>query len=402
MWKMFHMSKPPVEMSALLAELESFRVERTASTADSDKFCKAICAFANDLPGSGLPGYLFVGVDERGQPTGLTVDERLLESLANHRDNGRILPIPTMHVFKATHQGADIAVVEVQPSDMPPVRYKQTAWIRVGPSARRATPEEERRLYERRVDRARTWDLRACLGSSLDDLSLDLFKLNYLPRGVSQEVLDENDRTVEQQLSSLRFYHGKSDAPTNAAVLLFGKDPLSFFPGAYVQYVRYDGTTLAETVLTERRISGDLLNVMRDLDRLAQELANDRPSRRADLSEDLVADYPAVALHELLMNAVIHRNYEDSTTPVSINHFSDRIEIQNPGSLYGDLTRDQFPHGTAYRNPVLAEAAKTLGFANRFGRGVALARSLLDKNGSPPLQYVIGDNHLAMIVSKRQ
>lgn len=400
--KIYFMMELPPDLCMLLADLESFRVERTESLTDTSKFCKAICAFANDMPGSRSPGYLFVGVDKQGQPIGATIDERLLENLAGHRDNGNILPIPTMQVFKATHGGHDIAVVEVQPSDMPPVRYKQTVWIRVGPSARIATQDEERRLEERRVDHARTWDLRECAGSSLDDLSLDLFKLNYLPQGVSREVLDENDRTVEQQLSSLRFYHRKFNAPTNAAVLLFGKDPLYFFPGAYVQYVQYDGLTLAGVVLRERRISGDLLNVMRDLDRLAKEVANNRPVRRADLSENLVADYPEVALHELFMNAVIHRNYEASTTPVSINHFSDRIEIQNPGSLYGDLTRAQFPNGTAYRNPVLAEAAKTLGFANRFGRGVALAKRRLEENESPPLDYIVGDNHLAMIVRKRQ
>lgn len=389
-----------LNIDALLADLESFRIERTESLNDTDKFCKAICAFANDMPGSGLPGYLFVGVDKKGQPTGARIDERLLESLASHRDNGNILPIPTMHVFKAAPAGADIAVVEVQPSDMPPVRYKQTVWIRTGPSADRATAEQERRLEERRVDRAKTWDMQACREASLDDLALDLFKMNYLPSGVSREVLDENERTVEEQLGSLRFYHKKLSAPTNAAVLLFGKDPMFFFPGAYVTYVKYDGSSQADTPLKEQRISGDFLNVMRDLDRLAQDLANNRPVRRADLSEDMIADYPSVALHELFINAVIHRNYEGSTTPVSINHFSDRIEIQNPGSLYGDLTRDQFPRGTAYRNPVLAEAAKTLGFANRFGRGIALAESLLQKNGSPKLEYIVGANHLAMIVRK--
>ena len=189
--------------------------------------------------------------------------------------------------------------------------------------------------------------------------------------------------------------------PTNAAVLLFGKDPLSFFPGAYVQYVKYDGLTQADAPLKEQRITGDLLGVMRDLDRLAGDLANRRPVRRADLGEDLVADYPDVALHELFINAIIHRNYDGSSTPVSINHFSDRVEIQNPGALYGDLTKAQFPDGTAYRNPVLAEAAKTLGFANRFGRGIALAKSHLEKNASPPLDYIVGENHLAMIVRKR-
>ena len=389
------------DISSLLADIESFRVERTESLADADKFCKAICAFSNDMPASGLPGYLFVGVDKKGNPTGAKIDQRLLESLASHRDNGNLLPIPNMHVFKSTFAGVDIAVVEVMPSDMPPVRYKQTVWVRTGPSMDRATSEQEHRLEERRVDRAKTWDTRACVGASLDDLALDLFTLTYLPSAVSQEVLDENDRTLEEKLGSLRLYHKPLNAPTNAAVLLFGKDPLSIFPGAYVQYVKYDGLTQADPPLKEHTITGDLINVMRVLDGLARDLENSRPVRRADLTDKTVTDYPAIALHEIFINAVIHRNYDGSSTPVSINHFSDRLEIQNPGSLYGDLTKEQFPGGTAYRNPVLAEAAKTLGFANRFGRGIALATRLLADNGSPPLNYIVGENHLAMILGKR-
>ena len=100
------------------------------------------------------------------------------------------------------------------------------------------------------------------------------------------------------------------------------------------------------------------------------------------------------------MNAVIHRNYDNSTTPISINQFSDRIEIQNPGSLFGDLSRRQFPNGVSYRNPLLAEAAKTLGFVNRFGRGIAVAQQELVRNGSPALDYVVGDNHMLMILRK--
>lgn len=394
------MNQPP-DIAALLADMESFRVERTESFRNSDKFCEAICAFANDMPGSGLPGYLFVGVDKDGEPTGANIDERVLESLAGHQNNGQIIPVPDMHVFKASHRGVEIAVVEVRPSDMPPVRFKQTVYIRTGPTRGIATAEQERRLEERRIDRARTWDMRACTEASLDDLALDLFTLNYLPSAVSRAVMDENNRTIEEQLGSLRLYHRKLNAPTNAAVLLFGKDPLSFVPGDYVQYVKYDGLSQADTPLKDRRYSGDLINIMRDLDGLSRDLANHRPVRQADLTDKTVADYPGIALHELFINAVIHRNYDGSTTPVSINHFSDRIEIQNLGSLYGDLTRDQFPDGTAYRNPVLAEAAKTLGFANRFGRGIARAERVLKENGSAPLEPCVGDNHLAMIVRRR-
>ena len=259
-----------LEIDQLLMDMESFRVERTESLSDTDKFCKAICAFSNDMPGTGLPGYLFVGVDKRGMPAGANIDERLLESLASHRNNGQILPVPNMNVFKHLCRGKAIAVVQVQPSDMPPVRYKQVVYIRTGPSTGIATAEQERRLEERRVDRARTWDTRACMDASLSDLELDLFKLTYLPKAVSRAVLDENGRSIEEQLGSLRFFHRGRTAPTNAAVLLFGKDPLSFFPGAYVQYVSYDGLTQGDQPLKEQRISGDFLNVMRDLDHKSQ------------------------------------------------------------------------------------------------------------------------------------
>ena len=75
------------DVATLMAELESSRMERTQSLVDTAKFCRAICAFANDMPGSGLPGYLFIGVNKEGKPTGATVNERLLEALASHRNN---------------------------------------------------------------------------------------------------------------------------------------------------------------------------------------------------------------------------------------------------------------------------------------------------------------------------
>ena len=139
---------------------------------------------------------------------------------------------------------------------------------------------------------------------------------------------------------------------------------------------------------------------MRELDLLTNDLAEVRPAPEG-VADRIVAAYPARALHELLMNAVIHRNYE-STTPVMISQFTDRIEILSPGGLHGDLTVSQFPTVTAYRNPVLAEAARVLGFVNRFGRGIDLAQSVLKKNDSPEAAFQLERNHLLAIVWKRR
>jgi ATP-dependent DNA helicase RecG len=340
-------------------------------------------------------------VNDDGSAAGAAITDQLLQNLAAIRSDGNIQPLPVMTVQKLATAGGDVAAVEVTPSDLPPVRYKGVVWIRVGPRRGIASESEERILTERRVAMARTWDARPCREASLDDLVLDLFLVGYRQFAVAREVLEENSRTIEEQLGALRFYDPKARCPTNAAILLFGKDPLFFVPGGYIQYVRYAGLTQADDVELDRRLSGDLLSILRSLDQLANELAGVRPIREEGLAERMIADYPARALHELFVNAVIHRNYEGSTAPILVNHYEDRIEISNPGSLYGDLTRDQFPRGTSYRNPILAEAARTLGFVNRYGRGIAIAQAELAKNGSPEAEFKPEATYFQVTVRRR-
>jgi ATP-dependent DNA helicase RecG len=389
------------EALALMSDLESDRVERTVSTSDTDKFAKAVCAFSNDMPNHRRPGYLFVGVRDDGQLAGTLVTDQLLQNLAALRSDGNIQPLPVMNVHRLTTAAGDIAVVEVFPSDLPPVRYRGQVWIRVGPRRAIASESEERILTERRVASARTWDARPCPEAGLEDLALDLFAVGYRPFAVAPETIEENHRTLLEQLAALRFYDLARDRPTHAALLLFGKDPLFFVPGAYIQYVRYEGLTLADEPSRDRRFSGDLLSVLRGLDQLAEDVSNARPIRSSSLSELMAYSYPPRTLHELFVNAVIHRNYESSTAPVLINHFQDRIEIQSPGGLYGDLTPEQFPRGTSYRNPVLAEAARTLGFVNRYGRGIAIAQAELQKNGSPAARFEPSTNYFLVTVWER-
>jgi ATP-dependent DNA helicase RecG len=91
------------------------------------------------------------------------------------------------------------------------------------------------------------------------------------------------------------------------------------------------------------------------------------------------------------MNAVLHRTYE-SNTPIRFYWFSDRVEIQSPGGLYGEASPENFPNQNSYRNPVLAEAMKALGFVNRFGRGVLRAQESLRQNGSHSAEFRFDPN----------
>jgi len=389
------------QLLELAGKLESDRVERTESTRDTDKFAQAVTAFCNDLPGYGQPGYLFIGVRNDGILSGLKVTDELLRNLAGLRSDGNIQPLPVIHVTKFEFPEGDVAVVEVVPSDLPPVRYKGQVWIRTGPRRAIATEQEERILTERRIAHARTFDAQPVRGSTLQDLSLDLFTLNYLTLAVDPEIIRENHRTIEHQLASLRFFDLRYQCPTNAGILLFAKDPLTWIPGAYIQFLRIRGTALSDDVITERAISGDLLTILRESEALIDLYVEQRPSAVSSLRETMVASYPIVAIREFLMNAVLHRSYE-STAPIRFYWFDDHIEIQNPGGLYGEASPENFPNQNSYRNPVLAEAMKTLGFVNRFGRGVILAKEALRKSNNPEPKFDFNQKYTGVTVWARK
>ena len=385
------------ELIRLLAEGEADRIERTTSIKDTDKFSEAVTAFANDLPNHGLPGYLVIGVNDDGSPSGLEVTDQLLQNLGGLRSDGNIQPLPSLNVAKFSLPGGDVAVVEVLPSDLPPVRYKGRVCIRVGPRKGVANQQDERILTEKRIAHARTFDALPCLGSSMDALATDLFQNTYLSQAVAPEVIAENNRDLATQLGSLRFYDLNRQCPTNAGILLFGKNPLQWLPGSYIQFLRLEGSSLTGEVLVEKSLSGDLLTVLRELESLADLHIESRPVPVSALRERQAVNYPRVALRELLMNAVLHRSYE-SNTPIRFYWFSDRVEIQSPGGLYGEASPENFPNQNSYRNPVLAEAMKALGFVNRFGRGVLRAQEALEQNGNALAEFQFDANYVLALI----
>ncbi|MDQ3275951.1 MAG: ATP-binding protein, partial [Actinomycetota bacterium] len=218
------MSLSEQELHALLGDLESDRVERKESASDRDRLSQAVCAFANDMPDHGLPGVLFVGVTDGGQVTGCGVSDEQLRVLADLRDQGTILPPPTMTVRKVAVDGEEVAVVEVQPSMAPPVRYKGRIYIRVGPRRAIASADEERRLNERRRSLDLPFDSRPVTGATMADLDTYAFAAQLLPSLLPADVLAENDRTDLQRLAALRLT-SQDGVPTAAGLLATGTDP---------------------------------------------------------------------------------------------------------------------------------------------------------------------------------
>ena len=392
------------ELENLLTDLESDRVERKRDISNMDGIRKTICALANDLPDHQKPGVIFIGIEDNGQPTDLDITDQLLRTISDVATDGNILPLPHLTVQKRSLHGNEIAVVIVEPAEAPPVRYRGTVWVRIGPRLAIASQQQEHRLAEKRRHKDLPFDLQPASRATLENLDNRLFTDVYLPRAVSPETLAENHRTLAEQIVSLRLAVGGTVIhPTNCGILVLGKDPTDYIPGAYIQFVRIAGEQIGDPISDSRELRGPLPTLLHNLDELLKinvQTATDFTTADREIRRP---DYPIVALQQIARNAVMHRSYEGTHAPIRITWFADRVEIQNPGGPFGRVTRENFgrPGANDYRNSYLAEAMKHLGYVQRFGFGITQARQELEKNRNPPPEFQVEEFHIGVILRKR-
>ena len=371
------------ELLAMLRGMRSDRVERKENFQGSASrgVREAVCAFANDVGGHQAPGVVLVGVRDDGTAArNFIVTDELLRALADIKTDGQITPPPSLMVEKRNVDGLELAVVTVWPCDTPPVRYQGRVFIRWGPRRGIATSQDERVLNERRRFGDRPFDVRAVAGATVAEIDLLRFEQEYLPALVARDVLEANERTMAQKLAATKLALGETDStPTVLGLLVAGRVPADWIPGAYTQFLRVAGVDLSGPVADEAVIHGTVADQIR---RLEEKLAAHqvRGVRFADVDREARSErYPMEALRQLVRNAFMHRSYEATNAPVRVYWFDDRLEIHNPGGPFGSVTPENFgqPGVTDYRNPNLAEALRALGFVQRFGAGIPVARKAL-------------------------
>ncbi len=391
------------DLMRLLGQRESDRVENKGvlSKNTSDDIRQAICAFANDLPDYRQPGVVFVGVQDDGSIAGLTITDEQLRQLADMKTDGNIVPLPSMTVEKRSLSDGDVAVVIVQPSDSPPIRCRGRIHIRIGPRQGIATAQDERILNEKRRYGDIPFDIHPVPSATLSDLDLLQFEREYLAQAFAPDILESNDRSIEEKLAATKMVASMDDTiPTILGLLVIGKNPQDFLPGAYVQFLRLAGTEVTDPVLDEEAIRGTISDILRRLD----EKLNSHNRTAVDITSASVerqkSTYPIIAIQQIARNAVMHRSYEGNNAPVRVYWYDDRIEIMSPGGVFGTITADNFgqPGVTAYRNPNVAESMRNLGFVQRYGIGISLARRLLRQAGHPDMVFNADMNNVLVTI----
>ena len=181
--------------------------------------------------------------------------------------------------------------------------------------------------------------------------------------------------------------------PTLAGVMLFSIYPQAFFPQLCITAVSVPGTEMSmtgsvgERFIDNKRIDGTLQQMLNDAlvfvrkNMREKTIIDKNTGKRTDRSE-----YPIIAVRELIINALVHRDYSIHTdfTPVTIRMYSNRMEIENPGGLYGRMTLDQLGKMSAdTRNPFIANALEIIGETENRYNGIPTVINAMSEYGLP-------------------
>lgn len=355
-----------IELMRLIGKDTQLYEVKTSRRALPRDITETISAFSN---GSG--GYIICGVSEKDGFTPIpgfdaqSVHDALLEAC-----NTKMTPPVRPDVWILPFEGSTILVAHIKellPVDKPCYitasdKY-HGSFIRTGDGDQRLSEYEvDRLLDEHRQPR---FDGEIVPEATQNDLDITL--VNSLlsreraihPRNFAQ--LSDEDALA--QLNILKYDNAGILRPTLAGILALGTHPQHFYPRLNVSFAAYPGTDKSEVSASGSRLldSATLIGPIPYL--VADAISVVRKNMRIGAVIDSafrrdVPDYPIIALREAIANALMHRDYSPLAqgTPVHIDLFADRIEITNPGGLYGTMTIDKLgrQHGSSSRNQFLA------------------------------------------------
>ena len=189
----------------------------------------------------------------------------------------------------------------------------------------------------------------------------------------------------------------ENEKPTLAGLMLFSNYPQAFFPQLCITAVSVPGTEISSTgsvgerFIDNKRLDGTLVQMLNGAMLFVRNnmktatIIDTNTGKRTDKTE-----YPVIAIRELVLNALIHRDYSIHTdsAPITIRMFSDRLEIENPGGLYGRMTLDRLGKFAAdTRNPAIANAMEILGETENRYSGIPTIINAMEEHGLPAPKF---------------
>ena len=383
------------EVQRQQSELDSVEV-KAANGGTPKRLHLALSAFANRTGG----GVLLFGLDEAtnfsivgvGNPHRLQED---LTALASADMEPALRP--TFEIDEIDGKVVVAAEIEEVPATQKPCYFKPAglsngAYIRVGNTNRQMTEYEVFGYLSAREQPTQDEEIISkATVKDLDDRLIDDY-LNKLRQTRPNARYLQGAK--EDALTQLRILAPEGDIsrPTLSGLLMFGIYPQGFFPQLRITFVQFYGTTETERTpkgeryLDNRSFEGPIADMINEAERhiyaSMRKAALITGMRRQDIPE-----YPPEALREALANAVAHRDYSPYTrgSYIQVRMFADKMEIQSPGGLFGNITIDNLDEEQSTRNARLMRLMEDLHIVENRGNGIqSILQAMRDANLKPP------------------
>jgi len=353
------------ELIQLLKQGESRTLEFKRSTGELREGLQTVCGFLN---GSG--GLVLFGVRPDGRPEGQEVSDHTLREIAQALDRFEPPVNPAVERLPVG-SGRDVLILRVEgTSDSVPFTFEGRPYERVGSTTRKMSQETYERLLLERAHARRRWENQPAVGVRLKDLD-------------REEILRTREAAIQQRRISAGTSRNTGDildrlglrrdgVITQAAQVLYGTRFQSDYPQCLLKMGRFRGTKITGDILDNKQEHLHAFAMVREgmafLDRTPP-LSARFPEGKIFREDRLPV--PPNALREILLNAVMHRDYSDYGGHVAIAVFDDRIEIRSTGRLPSGVTVAQLsgPHRSELRNPLIAGAFHRTGAVGIWGRG---------------------------------
>ncbi len=315
---------------------------------------KTICAFANSNGGK-----LFIGKDDNGITTGLADSKTLMVELPGHIRNNLGITAEINLVQENTSEYIEIIVIPYTVA----ISLRGKYYIRSGSTTVEITGNSLNDFLLRKS--GQTWDgvieERATI-DDLDKVSIDKFRSAVKKAG---RITLENELKDLALLEKLRLADGTKIK--RGSVILFAKDPGRFYPNVSVKIGRFGKSD--DDLISQEVVEGNILKMLFDV----PEILNNKFLRKKIDFEGLQrvekGEYPVAAIREMLLNALVHKNYSGAT--IQIRVYDDKISFWNEGTLPEGLSFEALKrqHPSRPRNPIIADVCFKGGYIDAWGRG---------------------------------
>lgn len=351
------------EINALIAEGESERVELCGPGTHIPTLARSICGMLNQQG-----GIVVIGVAEDGEIVGTTeatgIVDKLHEYIATH-----ISPLPLVSVAPYETQEKLIVVVEIPRGADKPYSVDREIFVRVGKQTLKADASQTSSILHLAASQFDRWECEPLPGFEIADCDPQELKdtrEDFLSGGRLGAKVPDDSMGLLRRLRLTR-----SGQLTNAAVVMFAKDPLDWSPNIAVRIISYADEKLGD-IANDSLIHGPAVQCLRNaVSTIQQRTGYAGRFVRSELERKDAPAYPLFALREGLVNAIAHRDYTVVGGLIRIEIYKDRLTIQNPGHLpegWGpaDLRKK---HGSVPFNPDIARIFYLRKFMEQLGIG---------------------------------